>query len=341
MKKKLAIFIALVVAVLPVMAVAVSFGAVSVSLGTVFRILIDPLFNTAADVSDVDWTIITQIRLPRVVAAFFVGGGLSVIGVAMQALVRNPLAEPYILGISGGASAGASLFFLGFIPPVIAVWISVPLAAFAGALLSITVVYLIARSNGSVSVSRLLLAGVAMAALMAAFTSFITYLSPDPNQLRVVLFWLLGSLSSYNWTTVPLAAGASLIGVGSLFVLSRHLDAFLLGEEPASGLGIRIEAIKKYLIVLAAFVTGILVSNSGIIGFVGLIVPHAVRSWIGISHRYLVPVSFLCGGIFLIGADLLARTILTGQDLPVGIVTAIVGVPFFLILLRKSQYQFT
>lgn len=341
MKKQTFILIGLVLAVVPTMAIAISFGSKPIELSSVLRILLIPLVGTTDRVSDVDVAIITQLRLPRVIAAFLVGGGLSVIGVAMQALIRNPLAEPYILGISSGASAGASLFFLGFIPPIVAVWLSVPLAAFAGAFLSISVVYLIARSDGSLSVSRLLLAGVAMASLMAAFTAFITYLSPDPNQIRVVLFWLLGSLSGYTWATLPLAATASLVGVGSLFVLARHLDAFLLGEEPASSLGVHIEGVKKFLIVLAAFVTGILVSNSGAIGFVGLIVPHAVRSWVGISHRVVVPVSYLCGGIFLIGADLLARTIMTGQDLPVGIVTALAGVPFFLLLLRRSQYQFT
>lgn len=330
----------LAIVVIPVMAIAVSIGSAPIAFSTVFGTLLDPLFGTGASVSEVDHTIITQLRLPRVIGAFLVGGGLSVIGVAMQALVRNPLAEPYILGISSGASAGASLFFLGFIPPVVAVWFSVPIAAFAGAFLSISIVYLIARSNGSVSVSRLLLAGVAMASLMAAFTAFITYLSPDPNQMRIVLFWLLGSLSGYTWAALPLAAIASLAGLVSLIFLARHLDAFLLGEEPAASLGVHVEGIKKFLVVLAAFVTGILVSNSGAIGFVGLIIPHAVRSWIGIGHRYVVPVSYLAGGVFLIGADLIARSILTGQDLPVGIVTALAGVPFFLILLRRSKYQF-
>ena len=341
LRKERLILLVLAFTVIPVMAIAVSYGSSPIRLGTVLRVLLDSITGSEMNPEDVDRTIISQLRLPRVLGAFLVGGGLAVIGVAMQALVRNPLAEPYILGISGGAAAGASLFFLGFIPPLIATWFSVPLAAFLGSLLSISVVYLIAQSDGTVSVSRLLLAGVAMAALMGAFTSFITYLSPDPNQLRVVLFWLLGSLSGYSWSAIPLAAIASLTGVVSLFILSRHLDTFLMGEEPASGLGVQVEAVKKFLIVLAAFVTGILVSNSGAIGFVGLIIPHVVRSWVGISHRYVVTVSYLLGGIFLIAADLVARTILTGQDIPVGIVTAMAGVPFFLILLRRSQYQFT
>ena len=341
MKKPVLILIALVCSVLPAVALGVAFGSTQIPLRTVVAVLFEPLLGADAAVSATDHAIVFQLRLPQVLAAFFVGGGLSVIGVAMQALVRNPLAEPYILGISSGASAGASLFFLGFLPPIVAVWLSVPLSAFLGALLSITVVYLVARTNGYVSVSRLLLAGVAMASLMAALTAFITYASPDPNRLRAVLFWLLGSLSRYTWDLLPYPAVASTIGLVSLLVLSRRLDALLLGEEPATGLGVNVESIKRFLIILAAFVTGILVAYSGAIGFIGLIVPHAVRTIVGINHRYVVPVSFVGGGIFLICADLLARTILTGLVLPVGIITAIAGVPFFLLLLRRSQYRFS
>lgn len=326
---------------IPIIVVAVFFGPTLVPIPTVLQILQDFLVGSAGDVYSPEQTIVLRIRAPRVLAAFFIGGGLSIIGVAMQALIRNPLAEPYILGISGGASAGASLFFMGFLPPVIAVWFSVPLAAFSGALLSITIVYLVARADGGVSVSRLLLAGVAMGALMAAITSFITYLSPDPNRLRAVLFWLLGSLADNTWSTLPLVAAASLLGFVTLFLLATRLDVLLLGEEPAAGLGVRVELLKKMLILLAALVTGVLVANSGAIGFVGLIVPHVVRSFTGINHRFVVPVSYLGGGIFLISADLIARTLLSGQDLPVGIITAIAGVPFFLLLLRRTDYNFS
>lgn len=332
--------IGLICAVVPAVALGVAFGSTSIGLDTVLNVLFDPIFGTGTEVSPADYSIIANLRVPQVLAAFFVGGGLSVIGVAMQALVRNPLAEPYILGISSGASAGASLFYLGFLPPVVAAWLSLPLAAFLGALLAISAVYLVARSDGMVSVSRLLLAGVAMASLMAALTAFVTYASPDPNKLRTVLFWLMGSLSRYTWDLLLLPAIASTIGLVSLFVLSRRLDALLLGEEPAATLGVRVESIKRFLVVLAAFVTGIIVAYSGAIGFIGLIVPHAVRSVVGVNHRYVVPVSFVGGGIFLIGADLLARTLLPGQVLPVGILTAVAGVPFFLILLRRSQYNF-
>ncbi len=284
--------------------------------------------------------IVWDLRLPRVGLAVVVGGGLSIIGVAMQALVRNPLAEPYILGISGGAAAGASLFYLGFLPPLLSKAFSMPLAAFMGGFVSISIVYLVARSGSSISVARLLLAGVAMSALMGALTALITFASPEPNKLRAVLFWLQGSLSGTRWNLVVLPATASVLGLVALLALSRPLDAMLLGEEPAFSLGVPTERVKRILIVLAALVTGSLVSASGAIGFVGLIVPHVVRFFTGVTHRRLIPASFLLGGAFLIWADVAARTLVPAQELPVGAVTALCGVPFFLALLRRKQYRF-
>jgi iron complex transport system permease protein len=264
----------------------------------------------------------------------------------MQALVRNPLAEPYVLGISGGASAGASLFYLGFLPPLVSRALSMPLAAFLGGLLTITIVYLVARTGpssatgGRLSVARLLLAGVAMSALMGAVTSFITLASPDPGKLRAVLFWLLGSLAGAQWGSLALPAAAALGALAACWTMARPLDALLLGEEPAQSLGVSVEALKRALIGGAALVTGLLVASAGAIGFVGLIVPHAVRLTAGAAHRRLVPLSFLAGALFLLWADVLARTLLAGQELPVGILTAACGVPFFLWLLRREQYRF-
>jgi len=258
----------------------------------------------------------------------------------MQALVRNPLAEPYILGVSSGASAGASLFYLGFLPTFIAAKVDITFAAFAGALASISIVYMVAKSKSGVSVSRLLLAGVAMASLMASISSYVTLASPDPNRMRAVLFWLLGSFHHVTWGDLPLAVGMTGGGIIVLMAMSRSLDAMLIGEEPAKSLGIRVETVKKVLIVLSALVTGALVSISGAIGFIGLIIPHAVRSVLGVNHRFVLPGSLLAGGLFLVIADTMARSMLPGQQLPVGIVTAIAGVPFFLFLLRRTDYQF-
>ena len=284
--------------------------------------------------------IIWHLRMPRAALALIVGGGLGIMGAAMQTLVRNPLAEPYILGISSGATAGASLFYLGFLPPLLSKALSMPLAAFLGGLLSITIVYLVAHSTMRLSVARLLLAGVAMAALMGAVTSFITLSSPDPERLRAVLFWLLGSLHRATWQLLPTPAIVTIMGLVTLLALARPLDAMLLGDEAAQTLGVRVEALKRLLIVVAALVTGTLVAASGAIGFVGLIVPHAVRSFVGVTHRKLLPTCFFAGALFLLWADIAARALLPSQELPVGIITALCGVPFFLMLLRRSAYAF-
>ena len=323
-------------AILPALAVSIAFGSISIPVATTFSMLL----GNGAGVEETLKVIILQLRLPKAIAAFFVGGGLSLVGVAMQALVRNPLAEPYVLGVSGGASAGASLFYLGLVPTLIATQLDLAFASFLGALLSISMVYLVARSSGSLSVSRLLLAGVAMASFMAAISSFVYFATPDLNRMRSVLFWLMGSFYHITWADLPAAIAVTLAGGGILLGLSRSLDAMLIGEEPAQSLGVPVDSVKKILIVLSALVTGTLVSVSGAIGFVGLIIPHSVRSLMGVNHRYVLPGSFLAGGIFLVLADTLARSILPGQQLPVGIVTAIAGVPFFLFLLRRTDYQF-
>jgi len=318
-----------------------SFGSESIAFDHVLSVLAQRFTGSngpslPAGVAEIVW----DLRFPRVVLAALVGGGLAVIGVAMQALVRNPLAEPYILGVSAGASTGASLFYLGFLPPIISKALSMPLAAFVGALLAMTIVYLVARSGSNLHTGRLLLAGVAVSALLAAVTSFITYASPDPHRVRAVLFWMLGSFSAARWDALALPAIASLGGCAVLLVSTRALDALLLGDEPAMGLGISVESTKKLIILMTAFTTGSLVSVSGIIGFVGLIIPHAVRLVAGVSHRRLVPVSYIVGAAFLVWADLAARTLIPHEELPVGILTAICGVPFFLVLLRNAKRVF-
>ncbi|MCY4001703.1 MAG: iron ABC transporter permease [Bacteroidetes bacterium] len=284
--------------------------------------------------------IVWNLRFPRTLLAFIVGGGLAMIGAAMQTLVRNPLAEPYILGISGGATAGASLFYLGFLPPLFSKALSMPLAAFLGGLCAIIIVYSVAGSRGRISVSRLLLAGVAIASLMGALTSFITLSSPEPDRLRSVLFWLLGSFHLAQWSTLVWPTIAVSIGLVVLMILSRPLDGMLTGDESAHSLGVAVESMKRILIVLASLVTGSIVAASGAIGFVGLIVPHAVRSFTGVTHRKVIPASFIGGAVFMLWADVAARMILPNAQLPVGIVTALCGVPFFLILLHKKQHHF-
>lgn len=320
------------------MVAGVALGSVSLAPDVVLRVLLSRF--TGETVDPVAERIVWQLRLPRVMMALFTGGGLAIVGVAMQTLVRNPLAEPYILGLSSGASAGASLFYLGFLPPLLSRTLSMPLAAFLGALLALTLVYLVARQNGVLSITRLLLGGVAISALMASITSGITFASPSPDKLRAVLFWLLGSFSGSGWSLLPLPALATLLGLIGMLVLARPMDLLLLGEEPAAQLGSPVELAKRLLILISALVTGTLVAFSGTIGFVGLIIPHAVRTLTGVSHRRVIPLSFLLGAAFLIWADLMARLLLPGVELPVGVVTALCGVPFFLMLLRHRPYRF-
>lgn len=281
-------------------------------------------------------TVVWQLRLPRTVLAVAVGGGLAVVGVAMQALVRNPLAEPYLLGASSGASAGAALFFLGFLPPLVA-GASAPVAAVAGAWGATAAVFAAARQGSRVSTVRLLLAGVALSALLGSVTAFATYASPSPDKLRTLLFWLLGSLARARWATTAAPLVAAILGAGLLWRWGRLLDLLTTGEEPAASLGVDVERLKRLLIALTAVVTGLLVAASGVIGFVGLIVPHAVRLAAGAGHRRLVPLSFLAGAAFLTLVDVASRTVLSGQDVPVGVLTALCGVPFFLVLLRRSD----
>lgn len=341
MTRRAIVSILVIPAALVTIVVALAVGSQSVAFADVVAVISGKLgFGEPPDVSLAVERIVWQLRLPRIILASIVGGGLAIVGVAMQTLVRNPLAEPYILGVSGGASAGASLFYLGFLPPLLSQTLSMPLAAFIGALLAMTLVYAVARSDVSIHTGRLLLAGVAVGALLAAVTSFVTLASPDPQRMRAVLFWLLGSFSGARWSILALPAAAAGAGLLILIGLSRSMDAMLLGEEPAQSLGVSVEPTKRILIVLTALVTGVLVSYSGVIGFVGLIVPHAVRMVAGVTHRTLLPLSFVAGSLFLIWADLAARIVIPHEELPIGILTAVCGVPFFLVLLRRAPRGF-
>jgi len=340
MRKPLLIVIGLLLCLFVSIGIAVAVGS-EVTVGEAYRVLWYRVMPTEGPAPDATAErIVWRLRLPRVLLALLAGGGLSIIGIAMQTLVRNPLAEPYILGISSGASAGASLFYLGFLPPFLSKALSLPLAAFLGGLLTITTVYLVAKTRSRLSVARLLLAGVALSALMASITSFVTFASPSPQKVQAVLFWLLGSFASTHWGVLPIPTIATMLSLLLMMALARPLDAMLVGDEPAHSLGVPVEATKRVLIVLAALVTGTLVAASGAIGFVGLIVPHAVRSVVGVTHRRLLPISFLAGALFLLWADLVARILLPSQEVPVGVITAFCGVPFFLVLLRRSEYSF-
>jgi iron complex transport system permease protein len=317
-------FVLLSLAALVVMVGAVGIGSVPLSP----RELLSALGGSGSTDSLIVW----QLRVPRVLLAFLVGGGLGVTGAALQALVRNPLADPYLLGLSGGAGLGA---VAAIALNTGAAW-AVPLAAFAGALGAVALVYRLAVVSGRRLDPRvLLLAGVVVGAFAAAIMSAIIVLS-NAAQLRNAILWLMGGLGSASWDALLLLAIYSVLPLAVLWAVARQLDLLALGEETAAHLGADPERLKRTVYVAASLLTAASVATCGIIGFVGLVIPHAVRrAWTPL-HRVLVPASFLAGGTFLVLADALARTVLRPVELPVGVVTAVVGVPLFAVLLRQT-----
>lgn len=317
-------FVLLSIFALLVMAGAVAIGSVPLSP----RELVSALSGHGSTESLIVW----QLRVPRVLLAFLVGGGLGVTGAALQALVRNPLADPYLLGLSGGAGLGA---VAAIALNTGAAW-AVPLAAFAGALAAVALVYRLAVVSGRRLDPRvLLLAGVVVGAFAAAIMSAIIVLSDAP-QLRNAILWLLGGLGAASWDALLLLSLYSVVPLAVLWFVARQLDLLALGEETAAHLGVDPERLKRTVYLAASLLTAASVATCGIIGFVGLVIPHAVRrAWTPL-HRILVPASFLAGGSFLVLADALARTVLRPVELPVGVVTALVGVPLFAVLLRRT-----
>ncbi len=279
--------------------------------------------------------IVVELRAPRAVLAILVGGGLALAGAVFQALLRNPLAEPYILGISGGAATGAVLALaLGL--AVSHSW-ALPIAAFVGALLAITLVLRVAAAaDDRVDVRVLLLAGVVVGAFFTACLSFVLSIS-DARTVRSAILWMMGSLAGADWVTVMTVALYTLPATLVLIGLARPLNLMAIGEETAGYLGTNVERVKKVAYVVASLLTAAGVAATGIIGFVGLIVPHGVRLVVGADYRMLLPLSFLAGAVFLTLADVVARTMLSPIEVPIGVITALVGVPLFLLLLRRSM----
>ncbi|MGH4032744.1 FecCD family ABC transporter permease [Actinomycetota bacterium Odt1-20B] len=282
-------------------------------------------------------TIVLDVRLPRVLLGAVVGAGLAVVGTVLQALVRNPLADPYLLGISSGASAGVVLvivFGLGS-GLGLATTVTMPAGAFAGAMLALVLVYALARRGGQLTGARLVLAGVAVAYILTALANLVLVTSARREHFQEALYWTFGGLGSARWDLLPLPAVVLVLGTGLLLALARPLDLMLVGEEGATVLGLDASRFRAAVFVLTSLVTGVLVAVSGAVGFIGLLVPHAARMLVGASHRTLLPVVALAGAAFLVVADLAARTVASPQDVPVGILTALTGGPFFLWLLRR------
>ncbi|MEV4971550.1 FecCD family ABC transporter permease [Streptomyces scopuliridis] len=280
-------------------------------------------------------TIVFDVRLPRVLLGVIVGAGLAVVGTVLQALVRNRLADPFLLGISSGASAGAVLVMVLGIGGGITTTVAMPAAAFAGSLLALALVYGLARRRGAMTGGRLVLAGVAVAYILSALTTLILIVSARPEHFQEAMYWTFGGLGSARWSTLLLPAVALTLGTALLMALARPLDLLLAGEEGATVLGLDTSRFRAAVFVLTSLVTGVMVASSGAVGFIGLLVPHAARMAVGASHRALLPVAALGGAVILVAADLAARTVAAPQDVPVGVLTALTGGPAFLWLMRR------
>jgi iron complex transport system permease protein len=324
-----------VVAVSVIAVLAAGVGAVQIPLGTTVSIALDRLPGISIDG---DWpasweTILWKLRFPRIVMAGIVGGVLALSGAAYQGLFRNPLADPYLVGVASGAGLGAALVFLTGLSVFAVGGGLLPIAAFSGAIVAVTVSYMVARRSDGLPLTTLILAGVAVAALAGAVTSLLMIRS-DPS-LRPLLAWLLGGFSGSRWTHAWLILPYVLPGVLILLAYARVLNVMQLGDDHARAAGVNVERTKIVLLAVASLLTAAAVAFSGIIGFVGLVAPHVVRRLWGADHRFLMPMSVLVGAGFLILADLGARTLASPAELPVGIITAFAGAPFFLFLLTR------
>lgn len=326
------------VAFLASVSFAVSVGAVSIPLATVWGVLLDHLIPGWVDPS---WSkgraaIVWDIRFPRTLLAALVGAGLGIVGAALQAVTRNPLADPHLLGISSGAAFGAILallhtgLFLGLL--------TVPLMAFLGALLATAVVLAVVRFTSAASADRLVLVGVAVSFIVMSGANLLIFLG-DPKAAHTVIFWMLGGLGLAQWSHLIYPLVVLLPCAVWIWLRSADLNAMTIGDETATTLGIPVARFRLQVFVLGALITGTLVAFSGVIGFVGLMVPHIVRLLLGGDYTRVLPASALCGALFLIWADIAARTVMAPEDMPIGIVTGLVGGAFFIWLLRKQRAE--
>ncbi|MEI6845463.1 MAG: iron ABC transporter permease [Candidatus Firestonebacteria bacterium] len=314
-------------------------GGVAIEPGQALKILLSKIPGLKASIP-VTWEenisdILLKVRIPRVLLALLVGAALSVSGAVFQGLLKNPLADPYLLGVSSGAALGASIVILTSLPFFFLGLPVVPFAAFAGALLSMFLVYGLARTKGKISLHTLLLSGVIINFSFSALIMLIITLSN--KGLAEVVIWMMGTLNNTNYDLLPYITPVAVILMLVIYMFSNDLNVIAVGEETAVFLGVKTEKVKKLLFVLTSMLTALAVSVSGLIGFVGLIIPHIARMIVGPDHRILIPFSALLGGIFLILSDTLCRSIIAPSEIPTGVVTAILGGPFFLYLLKRKK----
>jgi iron complex transport system permease protein len=333
LKKVITVSILLGLLLILVILLSVSMGSVKIPPLRSIRILLQSVLGLTEAGNETERTIILSLRLPRAVLAGFVGAGLSVSGATFQALLRNPLADPYILGVSSGAAVGAIaaiLLGLGTFS------FGLPLASFLGALLTILAVFYFGRQDGKIHPNTLLLAGVITGSFLSALIMFFISVS-QREELHTIIFWLMGDFSFSSPRSILIIFPYILLGVFLLYLRSRHLNLILSGEENAVQLGVDVEKLKLISYLSASLITAASVSVCGLIGFVGLIIPHSIRLIFGPDHRLLIPSAALLGASFLIASDTFARTLLAPVELPVGVITAAFGGPFFIYLLRTRK----
>lgn len=324
---------AALILLLVVIGIAAAIGETSIPVSTVFQTVANHLWHAGYDVDAIDAGIIWNYRISRAIVAASCGASLAVAGVVLQALLRNALADPYLLGISAGASTGAvSVALLGFGAGMF----GVSLGAFIGALVAFGFVAVLAFPAGR-GAGAIILAGVAGSQLFNAITSFIVTKTATANEARGIMFWLLGNLSGVRWSDVSLALPVALIGVVICLAHARSLDAFTFGRDSAASVGVPVRRVYVILIACAASMTAVMVSIVGSIGFVGLVIPHAARFFVGTRHGYLLPLSAVIGAMFLVMADVVSRIILDGQVLPIGVITALIGAPAFALILCHGR----
>ncbi|WP_324707917.1 FecCD family ABC transporter permease [Pseudomonas fragi] len=336
MTARLLLALAACVALLLAVLAGVAIGETPIAPGVVLQVLANKLWAAGHVLDPIDEGIVWSYRLTRALVAAACGAGLATCGVVLQSLLRNPLADPYLLGISAGASTGAVLVaVLGLGAGAV----SLSAGAFAGAICAFALVILLARASGPTGASaQIILAGIAGSQLFNAITAFLITKSASSEQARGIMFWLLGNLSGVRWPAVWLAVPVAVAGLAVCLWHRRALDAFTFGADSAASLGIPVRRVQLLLISCAALVTAVMVSIVGSIGFVGLVIPHAIRLLAGTGHGRLLPASALGGALFLIAADVLSRTLIKGQVIPVGVVTALVGAPVFALILIGRRH---
>ncbi|MEV6982704.1 iron ABC transporter permease [Sphaerisporangium sp. NPDC051017] len=314
--------------------VAVCVGSVTVTLPDTWRVVAGHLTGETAHLDPVLDQIVWEFRIPRTLLAVLCGAGLAVAGAVLQAVADNPLADPYVLGLTSGASLGAVIVITT--GAGVAGGVGVSFAAFLGAMAAVGLVFLLGRQHGGINPSRLILAGVAVGYLLLAVTNYLQ-LRANPNELRAIMFWTLGSVAGATWSRLGLVAVVVIVTVGALTLSGRRLNALATGDEQAIALGVDVRVARLVLLGLSSLVTGVLIAEVGGIGFVGLMIPHLVRLGFGADYRRVLPLSALVGASYLVIVDLLSRTVDSPNELPIGIFTAAFGAPFLLWLLRRQN----